>query len=292
MRSESRSGFRSGIRPFVVVALLGATIFSQGCVLDFSGDNFQRLKTFFKLTETLTKGQAALVHTWFFPAKVGVKKRWVEVSGRASAPAGGTLPTKVTVVARFEDIDSGRKLQTVTLKLKIAGNGNFSGKKKIKKDVAADSLMMVTVMPVGGDLEAGTELTLCVDLAVNKGGLKKLPECVVDSGNSGPATLSELQRDIFTPTCDSFGCHNADSARAGLVLVAGMSFAELVNEPSSQRPEFDRVEPGDPENSYIVKKLRGDGDVEGERMPDGGPFLSAAELARVVSWINDGAPDN
>ena len=281
-----------GIRPFVVGALLAAAVLSQGCALVFTGDDFQRLKTFFKLTEALAQGEATLVHTWFFPAKVGVKKRWVEVSGRATAPEGGTLPARATVVARFEDLDSGKKLQTVTLKLKIAGDGSFSAKKKIKKDISADALMMVTIMPVGNDFEVGTELTLCVDLAASKGDLNKIPACAAGGGNIGPATLTELQTDIFTPSCDQFGCHNADSARAGLVLTAGMSFAELVNEPSSQRPELDRVEPGDPESSYLVKKLRGDADITGRRMPDGGPFLTDAQLARVISWINDGAEDN
>ncbi|MCH7666122.1 MAG: hypothetical protein IH936_09390 [Acidobacteria bacterium] len=284
---------RPGIFPFVVVALLAVAVLSQGCALLFSGDDFQRLKIFFKLTEALAQGEATLVHTWFFPAKVGVKKRWVEVSGRATAPEGGALPANVIVVVRFEDLASEKKLQTVILKLKIGGDGAFSAKKKIKKDVAADSLMIVTVKPAGSDLEIGTELTLCVDLAASKGDLKKLPACVAGGGNSGPATLTELQTDIFTPTCDRFGCHNADSARAGLVLAAGMSFAELVNEPSSQRPEFDRVEPGDPESSYLVKKLRGDADITGDRMPEGGAaFLTDAQIARVISWINDGAEDN
>lgn len=187
---------------------------------------------------------------------------------------------------------SGKKLQTVTLKVKIAANGTFSSKKKIKKDIVADSMMLVTVQPVGTDLVAGTGLTLCVDLAASKGDLGKIPDCA-DGGAQGTATLSELQRDILTPRCVNFGCHNVDSGSAGLVLEAGRSYVELVNEPSSQRSQFDRVEPGDPESSYIVKKLRGDSDIGGDRMPaDGPPYLTDAQIARVISWINDGAPDN
>ncbi|MCP4202620.1 MAG: hypothetical protein GY769_11880 [bacterium] len=282
---------RPGLRTLFVLATLCVAVLAQSCAPDFTGDNFQRLKTFFKLTETLTKGQATLIHTWFFPASVKLKKRWVEVSGVATAPAGGTLPATATVVAKFEDMNTGRQQQKVTLKLKIKADGTFSARKKIKKDISADSLMMVTLMPAGNDLEEGTELTLCVDLAENKGALKSIPECAA-GGGGGAATLTALQNDIFTPTCDSFGCHNADSASAGLVLAEGMSFGELVNEPSSQMPQFDRVEPGDPEASYIVKKLRGDADISGERMPEGGPFLTDAELARLISWINAGAPNN
>ncbi len=278
-------------RAFAAV-LLAVTLLAQGCALDFSGDNFQRLKTFFKLTEALAAGEATLVHSWFFPTALAVKKNWVQVSGAVVAPDGGALPATVTVVATFEDMTTGKQQQKVTLRVKPKGDGTFVAKKKIRKSIEADSLMMVTVQPVGGDLESGTELTLCVDLVEKKGDLKSLPVCATGGGAGGVATLTELQRDIFTPTCDSFGCHNADSARGGLVLAAGMSFENLVNVPSNQQAQFDRVEPGDPESSYIVKKLRGDAGIEGERMPDGGPFLTDAQLARVISWINAGAPNN
>lgn len=282
---------RPSFRTLGPVALVVAALFTTGCVLDFSGDRFQRLKTFFKLTQAYAQGETALVHTWFFPAQITAKKRWVQVSGLAVAPDGGSLPANVTVVARFEDAATGKKQQTLTLKVKVAGSGSFSAKKKLKKNISADSMMMVTIKPAGGDLEEDTELTLCVDIAENKKDLNKVPECA-DPADAGPATLTELQTDIFTPTCDSFGCHNSDSAREGLVLEAGMSHDELVNVASMQMPGLDRVEPGDPEASYLVKKLRGDADIDGERMPDGGPFLTDAELARVISWINDGAPDN
>lgn len=280
----------SSVRTQAAITLLVLAVGIQGCALDFSGDNFQRLKTFFKLSETLVQGEAALVHSWFFPAAIKIKKRWVRVSGVASAPGG--LPADVTVVAAFEDMATGAPQSKVTIKVKIGSDGTFSERKKLKKNVIAESLMMVTVQPAGDDLEKNTELTLCVDLLEKKRDLNKIADCAVGGGNGSPATLTELQNDFFTPTCDSFGCHNADSASAGLVLAAGMSFAELVNEPSSQRSDLDRVEPGDPENSYIVKKLRGDGDINGQRMPEGGPFLSDAELARVSSWISDGAQNN
>lgn len=277
----------------LVAALVTAALLSQGCALDFTGDNFQRLKTFFKLTEAFAQGQATLVHSWFFPGSVGVKKNWVQVSGLATAPAGGALPATVTAVAKFEDMDTGRQQQKITLKLKIKADGSFSARKKIKKDIPADSLLTVTVMPAGGDLEVDTELALCVDVAETKKDLKSIPACASGGGGGGASTLTAIQADIFDPSCDSFACHNADTARAGLVLTAGMSFGELVGVPSTQVPALDRVVPFDPENSYLVKKLRGDPDIEEMRMPeDGPPFLTDAELARVIAWINAGAPNN
>ena len=81
-------------------------------------------------------------------------------------------------------------------------------------------------------------------------------------------------------------------ASGGLVLEASQSYANLVNVASSQMPQLNRVTPGDPESSYLIKKLRGDADISGNRMPRGGPFLSATEIGRFVSWIEDGAQDN
>lgn len=283
----------------VAAAILSGLLLSQGCALDFSGDNFQRLRVFFRLTETLAEGEARLVHTWFFPAAIKVRKRWVRISGQLSEPEEGGLPAEVTVVARFEDIESGKQQARVSIKARIEEDGTFSARKKLKKNISADSLMMVTIEPEDGDLEEDTGLALCVDLVETKKDLNSLPDCL-ESGDDGgdgddgaeAVTLTQLQTSLFTPTCAVAGCHSAATARAGLVLEAGRAFAETVNVPSSQRPELDIIEPGDPERSYMVKKLRGDADIEGERMPEGGPFLSDEQLAEVVSWINAGALDN
>ena len=279
---------------------VATTIFSgflilQGCALDFSGDNFQRFKIFFKLTETLVQGEATLVHSWFFPNSIKVKKRWVQVSGRLSAPEEGTLPSSVTVLARFEDIDTGKQQAKVSIKVGIEEDGTFSASKKLKKNISADSLMLVTIEPGDNALEEGTALALCIDLVEKKKDLNSIPDCLEsdDNGEEPQAvTLTQLQTSLFTPTCAVAGCHSAGTARAGLVLEAGSTFGETVNVPSSQRPEFDRVEPADPEQSYIIKKLRGDADITGQRMPEGGPFLSEARIAEVISWINAGALDN
>jgi hypothetical protein len=42
-----------------------------------------------------------------------------------------------------------------------------------------------------------------------------------------------------------------------------------------------------------MKKVRGDSDTSGVKMPlDGPPFLSNAQIQRLASWIENGAPDN
>jgi len=53
-----------------------------------------------------------------------------------------------------------------------------------------------------------------------------------------------------------------------------------------------RVKPGDPDDSYVVLKLQGDPRIVGERMPFGGPYLSASDIQAVRDWIAAGAKDD
>ncbi len=280
----------------VGTAIFSGVLILQGCSFDFSSDKFQRFRIFFTLTQALGAGEATLVHSWFFPTELKVRKRWVRVSGQVIAPEEQTPPASITVEARFEDVETGKQQARVSIKVRIAEDGTFSASKKLKKNIASDSLMMVTVEPDNLDLEEGTALALCVDLVATKKDLGSIPDCLEPEDNGAgqpePVTLTQLQTSLFTPTCAVAGCHSAATARAGLILEAGRTFGETVNVASSERPELDIIEPNDPERSYMVKKLRGDPDIEGERMPEGGPFLSDERIAEVISWIEAGALDN
>jgi hypothetical protein len=44
-------------------------------------------------------------------------------------------------------------------------------------------------------------------------------------------------------------------------------------------------------NSYVIHKLKGE-DIEFSRMPQGGPFFTADQIADVEGWINAGAQNN
>jgi hypothetical protein len=50
------------------------------------------------------------------------------------------------------------------------------------------------------------------------------------------------------------------------------------------------VAPGAPSRSHLVQALRGEGACVA-RMPPGGA-LSDADIAKVIAWICEGAPDN
>ena len=110
-------------------------------------------------------------------------------------------------------------------------------------------------------------------------------------------TFTSIQNDIFNKS-DASGrlactqCHNPAGSRftAGLDLTAASSYASLVGVASQNKPGAVRVIPGDPENSYIVRKLQGGPDIAGERMPRGsGPFLTEGQIEIIKRWIALGA---
>src|SRR4051794_12336916 len=76
--------------------------------------------------------------------------------------------------------------------------------------------------------------------------------------------FQEIQDTIFTPICTA--CHVGANAPRGLRLDAANSYAMLVNVASAEVPGTLRVNPGNPDASYIVQKIEGIAAV-GVRMP-------------------------
>lgn len=103
-----------------------------------------------------------------------------------------------------------------------------------------------------------------------------------------PVTFDDLQTSIFTPSCAVSGCHTGASPPQGLRLDAGFAFSNLVNVASTEVPSLLRVDPGNPNNSYLVQKLEGTAAV-GARMPFGGAPLDQALIDDVREWITNGA---
>jgi hypothetical protein len=100
--------------------------------------------------------------------------------------------------------------------------------------------------------------------------------------------FQEIQDTIFNARC--IGCHSGANAPQGLRLDAGNSYAQLVNVASAEVPALLRVNPGNPNSSYLVQKIEGTATV-GVRMPASGPpYLSQDRLDLVRRWITAGAP--
>ena len=101
------------------------------------------------------------------------------------------------------------------------------------------------------------------------------------------ATFASIQANIFTPICTK--CHAGPAAPQGLQLDAQHSYALLVGVPSTESPSILRVKAGDPDNSYLVRKLENAPGIVGAQMPFGGPYLPQSSIDVIRQWISDGA---
>ncbi|MDZ7644335.1 MAG: Ig-like domain-containing protein [Woeseiaceae bacterium] len=102
---------------------------------------------------------------------------------------------------------------------------------------------------------------------------------------------SDIQAEVFTPSCAVAGCHAGAGAPQGLSLEAASSYGLLVNVASSEVPSLLRVQPGNPDDSYLVRKLEGNA-AAGARMPLGRPPLPQATIDVIRQWITEGATDD
>ena len=136
-------------------------------------------------------------------------------------------------------------------------------------------------------------LPLVLLLAAACGSVKTPTEPEEPGGGAAPLTFTRIQAEIFTPNCVKSGCHDAATASAGMVLAAGVSYGQIVNVRSTESSTLDRIEPGDPERSYMIKKLRGDPDITGDRMPLDRPGgLPQEQIDGIIAWVRAGAPND
>ena len=115
-----------------------------------------------------------------------------------------------------------------------------------------------------------------------------------------PVSFSADVQPIFTTRC--VGCHDATTPPANLDLTAGVAYANTVNVPAVRdtvAPILDRIEPEDPEASFLIHKIQGTHTAvggPGVRMPAGcpgnRPCLSAAEIQLIRQWVVEGALNN
>jgi hypothetical protein len=118
---------------------------------------------------------------------------------------------------------------------------------------------------------------------------KELPLGPDDGGPDPTATFTRVQGEVFSVSCALAGCHVGAAPQAGLDLSPAVSYASTVRVPSTQRGELARIEPADPDRSYLIQKLRGDAAIAGSRMPLTGS-VAAAQVQLVVDWVRRGAP--
>lgn len=106
------------------------------------------------------------------------------------------------------------------------------------------------------------------------------------------ATFTRVQSEIFAVSCAFSGCHGAAGTQAELLLTPDAAYGNLVNVPSSEVPQIDRVEPGSPDQSYLYMKVTGAPGILGSKMPLGQPELTQEQKDLIGNWILRGAPND
>ena len=91
-----------------------------------------------------------------------------------------------------------------------------------------------------------------------------------------------VQKTIFAAPCR---CHWGLDASANLELYAPGLEARLIGRPSTMCPNLILVVPGDPDGSYLVRKLADVAPTCGERMPFATGTLSADDMQAVRDWV-------
>ena len=107
-------------------------------------------------------------------------------------------------------------------------------------------------------------------------------------GGVPKVTLAQLSMEIFTPSCTFSGCHGGSFLSANMSLEADRIAGEIIGVASSGS-DLNRIEPGDPEASFLLKRVRGDSDVSSQ-MPLNRTPLTAEQIEMIRAWIAAGAP--
>jgi len=128
--------------------------------------------------------------------------------------------------------------------------------------------------------------------AGNGAGLDANGNPITPGSTSTPLTadFQSIQDNIFTPICTK--CHQGAGAPEGLMLDQSHSYALLVGVASTEQPNVERVDPGNPDSSYLIQKLEDAPTISGAQMPFGGPYLQQSTIDVIRQWITNGAPQS
>jgi len=107
--------------------------------------------------------------------------------------------------------------------------------------------------------------------------------------------LEQIQTVIFEPACATSGCHDSGCTDCGNLDMssAQLSFENMVEKPVAngiaKMNGWVNVKPGDPERSFLIRKLRGPGVGEGDAMPSNSESLNEPYIEILEEWITNGA---
>jgi hypothetical protein len=98
-------------------------------------------------------------------------------------------------------------------------------------------------------------------------------------------TLPEDVLTTFENRCAIWGCHAGPNPAQEMDLTRESAASSIVSVRSNEKPGLLRVKPGDPLNSYLVMKIKGDANIEGGQMPLDREPLSKMKIRSIERWI-------
>ncbi len=136
---------------------------------------------------------------------------------------------------------------------------------------------------------------------VNRDGIINVLDLVRVSNRFGETEVNDnsayhdIQDYIFDKSCASSVCHATPANSANLNLTYETSYNDLVDRvpqnPSAAAAGMKLVDPGNPENSFLLTKLMGpESPDQGARMPFGGGTIHNGKIEAIRKWIEAGAP--
>lgn len=135
---------------------------------------------------------------------------------------------------------------------------------------------------------------------VNRDGIVNVLDLVRVSNSFGQTEVEDnsayhdIQDYVFDKSCASSTCHAAPANSANLNLTYGTSYNDLVGRvpqnSAAAAAGMKLVDPGNPDNSFLLTKLIGPGPDQGAPMPFGGGTIHNGKIEAIRTWIEAGAP--
>ena len=108
------------------------------------------------------------------------------------------------------------------------------------------------------------------------------------------STYHEIQDYIFDKSCANSACHAAPASASQLNLTYGLSYQDLVGRVpqnvAAAAAGMKLIDPGNPENSFLLTKLMDPTPEQGARMPFNAGTLHPGKIEAIRAWIAAGAP--
>lgn len=200
-----------------------------------------------------------------------------------------------------------RKIVYLTVVIFLMGSVSFfarghSDLPTLLEDVNKDGVVNIQDLTlVAASLGQLRDRTAMQDPDVNRDGIVNVLDLVRVSNSFGQTVPNEnsayhdIQEYVFDRSCANSVCHAAPANAGNLNLTYGLSYEDLVGEvpqnPAAAAAGMKLVDPGNPENSFLLTKLMGPAAPEqGARMPFGGGVLHTGKIEAVRTWIEAGAP--